>query len=151
MVAILFAAPNLLCANNNDSLRQNTSLSSEKILNLKTVWSGSTNAAGLHFFDIQNKIAKAYINSNNQEGDFHLFQQEQQKNELGFFTNGYLNFNNWNFYGDFNYLKQTNKDVKWGDVMEPYNDNPYIMGDSVGGTYYKEYFKMRGKAEYQIT
>ncbi len=150
MVAIIFAGSNLLYANNNDSIPQNTSLSSEKILHLKTVWTSSSNAAGLHFFDIQNKIAKAYINFNNEKGDFHLFQQEQEKNELGFFTNGYLNFNKWRFYGDFNYFKQTCEGVKWVDVMEPYNDNPYILGDSVGGTYFKEYFKMRGKAAYQI-
>ena len=107
MVAIIFTGSNLLYANGNDSIQQNTSLSSEKILHLKTVWTSSSNAAGLHFFDIQNKIAKAYINFNNEKGDFHLFQQERQKNELGFFTNGYLNFNKWKFYGDFNYFKQT--------------------------------------------
>jgi hypothetical protein len=150
MLAILFATSSLLYANGNDSIQQNTSLSSEKILHLKTIWSGSTNAAGLHFFDIQNKIAKAYINFNHEEGDFHLFQQEQEKNELGFFTNGYLNFNKWVFYGDFNYFKQSCESVKWVDVLEPYTDNPYILGDSVGGMYFKEYFKMRGKAAYQI-
>ena len=150
LVAIFFAVANLSYANSNDSIQQKTSLSSEKILNLKTVWTKSSNAAGLQFFDIQNKIAKAYINFNHENGDFHLFQQEKENSELGFYTNGYLNFNRWKFYGDFNYFKQTCEDAKWVDVLEPYNDNPYILGDSAGGTYYKEYFKMRGKAAYQI-
>ena len=149
-MAIFFVIPNLILANSNDSIQQNTSLSSEKILNLKTVWSGSANAAGLHFFDIQNKIAKAYINYNYEKGDFHKFQDERELNEFCFFTNGYINFNKWKFYGDFNYYKQNCEGVKWVDVMEPYNDNPYTLGDSVGGMYFKEYFKMRGKAAYQI-
>lgn len=150
LAAIVIVAPNILYANNNDSIQNKISLASEKILNLKTVWSNSSNAGSLQFFDIQDKIAKAYINFNHQNGDFHLFQQEQLNSELGFYTNGYVNLNNWKFYGDFNYFKQTCEDLKWVDVLEPYNDNPYVLGDSVGGTYYKEYFKMRGKAAYQI-
>ena len=150
MVAALFAISNLLYANSNDSIPQNTSLSSEKLLKLKTVWSGSSNASALHFFDIQNKIGKTYINYNYEKGDFHRFQEEKEFNEIGFFTNGYVIFNKWKFYGDFNYFKNKNEGVKWVDVLEPYNDNPYTLGDSVGGTYHKEYFKMRGKAAYQI-
>ncbi|MCF6332726.1 MAG: hypothetical protein L3J11_05520 [Draconibacterium sp.] len=150
LLILAFFTFNLSVANNSDSL-QNTSLSSEKILILKTAWSNSSNAASLQYFDIQNKIGKAYLNINSGKGDFHLFQEEQKQNELGFYTNGYTKLNRWKFYGDFSYFKQTSEGVKWVDVLEPYNDNPYTLGDEVGGTYYKEYFKMCGKGAYQIS
>jgi hypothetical protein len=141
---------NVLFAGEPDSLGQFTSLSSEKILHLKTIWSGSANAASLQFFDFNTKIAKAYLNYNFAEGDFRKYKQENRYNEIGFYTNGYINLKKWKFYGDFNYFKNKNEGVKWTDVLEPYNDNPYILADSVGGTYHKEYFKMRGKAAWQI-
>ena len=147
---ITFISANPTFAGNPDSIKQTPSISSEKILNLKTVWSGSTNAAGLQFFHIQNKIGKAYINYNFEKGNFRKFQEEKELNEIGFCTNGYVKLNKWKFYGDFNYFKSKNKGVKWVDVMETDSDNPYTLGDSVGGTYFKEYFKMRGKAAYQI-
>lgn len=151
ITVLCFTATNLSFAIGNDSIQSNTSLSSEKILNLKTAWSNSSNAASLQFFDIQNKIGKAYLNFYRGEGDFHLFQEEQKKNELGFYTNGYTKLKQWKFYGDFNYFNQISEGVKWVDVLEPYNDNPYTLGDAVGGKYFKEYFKMRGKGAYQIS
>ena len=136
-------------AENADSVKQ-TSLSSEKILLLKTNWTDSENPASLHFFDIQQKIGKAELVFDYQNGDFHLYQEEKENKNLGFFTNGYVKLNDWKFYGDFSYFKQTQNGVKWVDVLEPYNDNPYTLGDKVGGTYYNEFFNMRAKAAYPI-
>ena len=147
---ITATSTNFLYASNGDSLRQHSSLSSEKILHLKTVWSESGNAASLHFFDIQQKIGAAYLNYNYENGDYHLFQNEKELNEIGFSTNGYVTLNKWKFYGDFNYLNNKSKGVNWTDMLKSYDDNPYILGDSVGGTYYKEYFKMRGKGAWQV-
>jgi hypothetical protein len=144
------ASTNLLFAGEPDSLAQHTSLSSEKILLLKTVWSGSANAASLQFLNFDTKIAKAYLNYNFTEGDFKKYQQANKLNNFGFYTNGYINLKEWKFYGDFNYFKNKNEGIKWTNVLDTYNDNPYILADSIGGTYYKEYFKMRGKIAWQI-
>ncbi|MCF6358417.1 MAG: hypothetical protein L3J54_11480 [Draconibacterium sp.] len=150
IVTFIVAATNLLFAGAPDSLRQQTSFSSEKILNLKTVWSGSANPASLQFFDIQQKIGKAYLNFNNESGDFHRYRQEKTFNEIGFFTSGYVTLDKWKFYGNFNYSNSKNEGINWTDVLNPYDDNPYILADSVGGTYHKEYFTMQGKASWQI-
>ncbi len=147
---IAVTSTNLLYASNNDSIRQHSSLASEKILHLKTVWSGSENAASLQFFDIRQKIGTAYLNYNYEDGDFHLFQNEKTSNEIGFYTNGYVTLNKWKFYGDFNYLNSRADGINWTDVLKPYDDNPYVLGDSVGGTYHKEYFRMRGKGAWQV-
>lgn len=148
LIAEVFSVSHLF-AENADSVNH-TSLSSEKILLLKTNWNDSENPASLHFFNIQQKIGKAELVFNYEKGEHHLFQEEKENISPGFFTNGYVKLNNWKFYGDFSYFKQTQNGVKWTDVLEPYNDNPYTLGDKVGGTYYNEFFNMRAKAAYQI-
>lgn len=137
-----------LFAVKQDSIQ--SSLSSEKILHLKTLWSESENAAGLWFFDLNNQIRKASLNFHRGNGSYHRFQEEQEQNKYGFYTNGYALLKNWKFYGDFNYYGQKDKDTKWVDVLVPYNDNPYTLGDENGGKYVKEYFNMSTKGAWQV-
>lgn len=151
IVAFFVFTGNVIWAYNPaDSTSSCTSISTEKILTLKTVWSESSNPSSLNYFDCDNRIGTAYIYFNSEEGNYHLYQQGNGKNQIGFFTDGYVKFNKWKFFGNFNYFNQTDKHVNWVDVMEPYNDNPYTLGDSIGGDYSKEYFKMQGKASYQL-
>lgn len=131
-----------------DSLQ--TSLSTESILLLKSPWSVSENAAGLQFVEIPKRIGKASLFYHNNQGDYRRFQEAEENLQYGFYTNGYTTFQQWKFYGDFSYYKQDEKAISWTDVMKPYNDNPYILGDDIGGKYRKEYFEMNAKAAWYI-
>lgn len=134
-----------------DSVNACTSLATKKILHLQTIWSGSSNAASLNYFECGDRIGDAYVYSDFSEGDYHLFQRGESVRKVGFFTDGYVQLNNWKFYGSFDYYNQLNKDVKWVDVMDPYCGNPYTLGDSIGGNYTKEYFNMEGKMSYLVS
>lgn len=116
-----------------------------------SVWDASANAAGLQFIEFDNKVTNASINYDFNKGNFHRFQDEKELHNLGFFTKGYVHLSKWKFYGDFGYFNRKDKGVKWVDVLKPYNYNPYTIGDSVGGTYHKEYFQMSGKAAWQTS
>ena len=139
---------NLSAAGSADSIKTGSTLSSEKIMLLKTVWSGSSNPASLSLFGYPYKIGKAYIGTGQEDGDFRLYQEPRRINTCNFYTCGYAKLKKWNFYGNFNYYSEKDKNVKWVDVMEPYTDNPYTLGDSIGGNYFKEYFKMEAKSAY---
>jgi hypothetical protein len=149
ILAAFSGSLNLVLAQ-TDTLRK-TSLAEARILNLKTTWSGSSNPASLSFFDFNKRIATAYIYDNISSGNYHLFQLGKSDNQYGFFTNGYINLNKWKFYGNFNYFSVSEKNVRWVDVMEPNNNNPYTLGDSIGGNYSKEYFNMEGKGAYRLS
>jgi hypothetical protein len=149
ILAVFSGSLNLIFAQ-TDTLKK-TSLAEARILNLKTTWSGSSNPASLSFFDFNKRIATAYIYDNISSGAYHLFQQGNSDNQYGFFTDGYINLNKWKFYGNFNYFSESEKNVRWVDVMEPYNNNPYTLGDSTGGNYSKEYFNMEGKGAYRLS
>ncbi len=128
-----------------DSRENTTSVSTKKIMLLKTPWSESENAGSLSFFDFDKKIGSALVYTELQNKDFHLFREGHKSFGTGFLTNGFIKYGNWNFYGNFNYFNQTEKNTKWTGVMNPYDGNPYSIGDSIGGNYTKEYFKMHGK------
>ncbi len=133
----------------SDSAIQCNSLMTKQIMLLKTPWSASENAAALTYFGCEGRIASAMVYTELQNKDYHLFQEGDAQVNTGFATYGYVNFNKWKFYGKFNYFSQQEKNTKWVQVMHPYNDNPYTMGDSIGGDYSREYFIMEGKGAYR--
>jgi hypothetical protein len=128
-----------------------TSISTEKIMVLKSLWSESSNAAALTCIDFGNRVAKAWLGYNRGSGDYSLFQEPKELNRYGFYTSGYSRLGKWRFYGNFNYYNETSNGVRWVDVMEPYNGNPYTVGDSIGGNYWREYYNMEGKSALMIT
>lgn len=133
-----------------DTVKQYNSISTKKIMLLNTIWSQSKNATSLTYFNYDEKIGTAFLYSEFQDKNYHLFQEGNKNIITGFYTDGYLKYRKWNFYGSFNYFTQQNKNIKWVSVMNPYNDNPYSIGDSIGGNYSKEYFNMEGKGSYKL-
>ena len=150
ILMIAFSNNRSMAVNSGSDTLNPISLSNEKILNLKTIWSGSSNAASLRFFDFDGHLGKTYLSFIHDDGDYKLFQNQGISNRYGFFTDGYVKQGKWKFYGNFNYSNGLSLKVKWVDVMEPYNGNSYTVGDSIGGKYWKEYFKMQGKGAYEL-
>lgn len=123
-----------------------SSLSTEKIVLLKTPWFCSLNPASLGTLDFDARIGKAYAYFDNAAGSYTLFQDAREMTHTGVLTKGYLPLDKWKFFGSFNYYAEKGNGTRWVDVMEPFSGNPYTVGDSVGGDYAREYFKMEGKA-----
>ncbi len=128
-----------------------SSVSSRKILLLKTPWEDSANPAALSYFNCGKRIATVYAWSDWAGGNYHRFQHGDELWQNGFYTDGFVSLGHWNFYGKFDYFVSSEKNVKWVDVMFPYDDNPYIIGDSIGGNYSREFFNMEGKGAYHLS
>lgn len=135
-------------SSSSDSL--SSAISTETILLQKSLWSESENAAGLQSLDFNHKFGKAAFQYHFEDGAFHRYQKEASQKKYGFYTNGYAKLKDWKFYGDFSYFQQKDIELQWVDVLEPYNDNPYTIGDQGTGTYYKEFFKMQGKGAWTV-
>jgi len=149
LISLLMMGINLkINATENDSIR--SSLSSEKILHLNTLWSESNNAAGLWYFNIQKRLGKAELYFHREEGDYHRMQGAEKQNKYGFYTNGYAELKSWKFYGDFNYFGQKDLGAQWVDVLDAFDDNPYILGDASKTKYTKEFFDMNAKGAWNI-
>ncbi|MCY1719158.1 hypothetical protein OU798_02325 [Prolixibacteraceae bacterium Z1-6] len=134
-----------------DSIQEGTSISTKKIMLLQTPWSFSENAASLSFFGYDQKIGSASVYSELQDKNYRLYREGDNIFKAGFVTDGFVQYKKWNFYGNFNYFSKKEDNVKWVGVMNPYDDNPYTIGDSIGGDYSKEYFNMEGKGAYLLS
>ncbi len=128
-----------------------TSVSTEKIMLLQCPWSESSNVASLLCLDCRDRVARAALGYDHQEGDYRLFREPREHDRFGFYTNGWSALGNWRFYGSFSYFNEVSRGVRWVDVMDPYNGNPYSVGDSVGGDYSREYFLMEGKSALRVS
>jgi len=123
-----------------------TSMSTEKIMLLKSAWSGSSNAAVLSLINCGKRVAKAGMIYKNEQGYYKLFQEPEMSTRYGFYTNGFTSLGIWRFYGNFGYYNETGEKVRRVDVLEPAVNTPNTVGDSIGGNYWKEYYIMEGKS-----
>lgn len=128
-----------------------TTLTTKKVMLLSTPWSESSNPAALSKFSCTRKIASAWAFSTIESGRYRRYRESESLSAYGFSTEGFLPLNNWNFYGSFEYSGKQETGVNHVLVMEPYDDHPYSLGDSIGGNYVKEYFSMSGRATRQVS
>ena len=73
------------------------------------------------------------ITSSLSDGSFRRAMEPGNAYSLGFETKGKTAINEWLLEGWFTYQKQTQKDVLFTGVLDPYDGNPFIWGDTLSG------------------
>lgn len=68
-------------------------------------------------------------------GIFKRPQEFKQERLLGFGAKGISGFKDWKFYGEFSYGKHYRDSIKYANVARPYDGNPFITADAVGGNW----------------
>ena len=127
-----------------------TTLTTKKVMLLSTPWSESSNPAALSQFSCTRRIAAAWASSTLESGTYRRYRESESSASYGFSTEGFLPLSNWNFFGSFEYSGKQENSINHSLVMNPYDDHPYSLGDSIGGNYVKEYFSMSGKGTIQL-
>lgn len=108
-------------------------------------WLLTDNAAGLgrstvHFHGITE------LGYDASKGDLHRAQEGNERGGLDFYSERYDQLaKNWTSWGSFNFIMDREKNRAWSDVMHTYNNNPYIFGSSVPGTYDQQLFDFHVK------
>lgn len=97
-------------------------------------WGTSSNALDIKNAGIPN-YALAGFNYSNQNGKFRRPQEADKSQFLGFGANGFQNYKNWQFYGEFSYNKFAKDSIRFSNVARPYEGNPFITADSIGGNW----------------
>jgi hypothetical protein len=78
----------------------------------------------------------------------HLVQDGEGTNALHLLTKSYQKTNNQAFFGEASFVSDERKNVQWCDVEDRALLNPYLIGDSIGGDYYREAYSMGGGASF---
>lgn len=68
-------------------------------------------------------------------GSFKRPQEFKQEQLFGFGATGVSGFRDWKFYGEFSYGKHYRDSIKYANVARPYDGNPFITADAVGGNW----------------
>ncbi len=108
-------------------------------------WTQTQNAAGLGLSTIKAEgITELGYNQN--AGDYHRAQEGNARNGIDFYSERFdqigKNLVSW---GSFNFKMDREKNRKWSDVMNTYNNNPYIFGSNVAGDYDRQLFDFHAK------
>lgn len=116
-----------------------------ELLYLNNHWLGSKNAAGLSISDFQ-VHGNSELGYNDAKGDLHRAQEGNRISGLKFNSERFDKINDkWLTWGSFEFQMNSEDNRAWSDVMNTYNNNPYIFGDSVKGSYDLQYFDLHAK------
>lgn len=109
--------------------------SAYRLADAASLWSTTTNAAGLTLDDRVDR-GVAMMEAGHESNDFHRVQEGNQDNGLRFFTERYQHLGRYLYgYGKFDFDMGRTKNRRWSDVRRTYNSNPFISGSEVSGSY----------------
>lgn len=107
-------------------------------------WLQTENAAGIS--SIKGSIGRTFAGASVEQGDFRRPQQPSNSGQLLFLSERYQQLSRGYVYGSFQFKQQRDQDVKMTQVLDPYRGNPYILADSLGGDWTKQFYELNLKA-----
>lgn len=121
-----------------------------EMLYINNHWLGSKNAAGLSMSDFQ-VHGNSELGYNDANGGLHRAQEGDRNSGLKFNSERFDKINDkWLTWGRFEFQMNSEDNRAWSDVMNTYNNNPYLFGDSVKGSYDLQYFDLQAKISRKI-
>lgn len=133
----------LFCVSNTYAQDSLTTTYSRKKLLQENQWLNTTNIAGQVFNPFQPEgdfVAEYSL----KEGDLRYQQHSPKESIYHFYTQKSKRVNNIVFKGGFSYNNMQQKKVGWTARMNPISHNPYMLADSLFGTYKKDYVALNG-------
>lgn len=102
------------------------------------LWLNTENAGGL-----SSKIIPGYGNvtfiGSHENGGFKSCVEPTSIYKYGMDAYGFKSLKHVHLSGTYSYRKNIEKELEWTSMMDPIRENPYIIADSVGGDWKKDY------------
>ncbi len=92
-----------------------------------------------------NGFGQLFLDYSYKEGNYRRVFQPESKKYFSATTEGYSQVKGVNYYGKMGYSIGKEQALKWNDVSFISENNPYVLGDSIGGNYDNEMFNLEGK------
>jgi len=122
---------------------QTVHLEEHQLAPILNPWLLTNNAAGLGLSTVS-VHGVTQLGYHVSTGDLHRAQEGNGISGLNFYSERYDNISkNWTVWGSFNFDMNREKNRAWSDVINTYNNNPYIYGSSVKGDYDKQMFDFK--------
>lgn len=125
-----------------DTLKAFPSLEKREMQKTGMQWENTTNAAGMKFGEVD-KGSFTTLGVYKGAGDYHRVQEGSESRGLIFETERYDKLSDKIFVkGTFLFNMDKEYDKGWSDVYNSYNNNPFIYGSSIRGTYETQRFDL---------
>lgn len=142
LVLICCSNQTVFAQNKQDSTELNTAnLVNESFLLRQNLWLNSINATGLGLKPINNYGNLNFMGSYSDE-DYKATYNPSNKVDYGMNAFGFRSLDKIYLKGGFSYLRRDEDNVDWTLMMDPLRDNPFIIADSIGGDWKKDYYKL---------
>ncbi len=112
---------------------------------LRYPWAATANPAGLAMDSLPD-TGQALIGYGLTSGGLRRPQQEASGRQLSLSTENYQHLNKATLYGSFSYTQSREKEVRMNDMLDVYKGTPYILADSVGGDWKKQFYHLQARA-----
>jgi len=100
----------------------------------------ATNTIPINSFS---RVGTSYSSTNNDDG-LHLVQEGSGSSALKLFSESFEKDSKYHFFGKAEFISDQKKNVGWRDVEDYELLSPYLIADSVGGTYKRESYSLSG-------
>jgi hypothetical protein len=114
---------------------------SESYILRQNLWLNSINATGLSILPVSD-YGYLSLAGNYADGDYKTTYNPSDKIEYGMNAYGFKTLDKLFLKGGFSYYRTDEKNVEWTMMMDPLRDNPFIIADSIGGDWKKDYYKL---------
>lgn len=135
----------LLCTSTALPAQNAVNFEEHQLTTVLNPWLTNSNAAGLAVTTYKNHGVSS-LGYHTQEGDYHRAQEGNKLNRFDFFSERYDRIGkNWLAWGSFEFNMDSEKKRAWSDVIDTYNNSPYLFGSSVKADYETQLFDLHFK------
>jgi hypothetical protein len=120
-------------------------------ITLNNIWINSSNPAGILFFEKFIPVNLLEMGYSHEKKELHFPAEPGMTSVFSGKAQGYRKIGKLTSYGSFSYENDHYYDLYFNNTMIFDPDNPYILGDSVGGPQRKEGFALNGKLAYPLS
>lgn len=136
-----FANNSLLAQDKSDSVQVVTSGIIENTILRQNLWLNSSNATGLSINPIQDYGHLEFLGTYN-DAEYKASYTPTEKLTYGMNAYGFKSLDKIYLQGGFSYFRSDEDNIDWSLMMDPLRDCPFILADSIGGDWKKDYYKL---------
>ena len=148
LISFLFVALSIFAGNNPDSVQN-------QVIKWESPWRSFQNTfefnpAATYTIPVRffKQIGASYSDFNADNG-LHLIQEGNGASALKLFSESFETDSKFHFFGKANFISDQKRNVGWRDVEDYQLLSPYLIADSIGGTYKRESYALSGGSSYR--
>jgi len=138
---ITLLSPDIMAQSKSDSIRTIVNHIEESGVLRQNLWLETTNASGLGVDSIPD-YGHLVFKGDYIDADYRATFTPENKLAYGMKAYGFKSLDKIFLKGSFSYFRSDEDGVEWTSMMDPLQNCPFVIADSIGGDWKKDYYKL---------